>query len=357
MWIYKGMVQERVKMPDTGLVKVLSVKIKGNGLKAEQEAFKRLSERIAKLSVKRLLFSEAIALYLKDIEKNLKPSSVRKARISLSSIIKITGDAYLENMTAGFVRKKFIESGRENRTLNGFLKIFKTFWLWCYRNDLVASREVYDKLSPFQDTPKKERIQDKFLENDEINALLSAMTEKRWILLSRFLLLSGLRIGETVALDNVDVWGKYIRVTKTYDANNKVITDAKTFDSKRDVFIQAELRQVIDEIREYTKWQSEVFGYTSDIFFPDTDGGRLKYYAYRKYLEETSERVLHRRVTPHIWRHTHCSKLAECNYPLEEISARLGHSDSRITREIYLHRMKEVKERANRQLDAIHMIG
>ena len=39
MWIYKGMVQERVKMPDTGLVKVLSVKIKGNGLKAEQEAF------------------------------------------------------------------------------------------------------------------------------------------------------------------------------------------------------------------------------------------------------------------------------------------------------------------------------
>lgn len=100
-----------------------------------------------------------------------------------------------------------------------------------------------------------------------------------------------------------------------------------------------------------------VFGYTSDIFFPYTDGGRLKYYAYRKYLEETSERVLHRRVTPHIWRHTHCSKLAECNYPLEEISARLGHSDSRITREIYLHRMKEVKERANRQLDAIHMIG
>lgn len=357
MWIYKGMVQERVKMPDTGLVKVLSVKIKGNGLKAEQEAFRRLSQRIASLSVKRLLLSEAVNLYLTDIGKNLKPSSVRKARISLSSIIKVTGDAYLENITAGYIRKKFIASGKENRTLNGYLKIFKTFWLWCYRNDLVQTREVFDKLSPFQDIPKKERIQDKFLETDEITALLSAMTEKRWILVTRFLLLSGLRIGELVALDNVDVWGKYIRVSKTYDANNKVVTDAKTFDSKRDVFIQAELRQVIEEIREYTAWQADVFEYETDIFFPDADGDRLKYYAYRKYLEETSERVLHRRVTPHTLRHTHCSMLASAGYPLEEISARLGHSDSRITKEIYLHRMKETKERANRQLDAIHMIG
>lgn len=357
MWKYKDYVQERVILPETGLSKVVSVKIKGKGLKAEQEAFKRLQEKIQKITFKRLLFSEAVGLYLKDIEKNLKPSSVRKARISLGSILEVTGDAFLENVTAGFIRKKFLESGKPNRTLNGYLKIFKTFWLWAYRNDLVKSREVFDKLTPFADTPKKERIQDKFLETEEVKKLLSAMTEKRWELLSRALLLSGLRVGEFIALDVVDVWGKYIHVTKTYDANNKVITSAKSFDSKRDVFIQAELREVLDEIGEYTKWQADVFGYESEIFFPDVDGGRLKYYAYRKYLEEVSERVLNRAVTPHIWRHTHCSKLAECNYPLEEISARLGHSDSKITKEIYLHRMKESKERANRQLDAIHLIG
>lgn len=36
---------------------------------------------------------------------------------------------------------------------------------------------------------------------------------------------------------------------------------------------------------------------------------------------------------------------------------RLGHSDSRITKEIYLHRMKELKEKENKQLDGIHLIG
>ncbi len=357
MWKYKDLLQERVILPETGLSKVVSVKIKGNGLKAEQEAFKRLQDKIEKITFKRLLLSEAVGLYLNDIERNLKPSSVRKARISLGSILAITGDAFLENVTAGFIRKKFLQSGRENRTLNGYMKIFKTFWLWCYRNDLVQSRELFDKLSPFQDTPKKERIQDKFLETDEMNLLLSSMNEKRWELLSRALLLSGLRVGEFIALDVVDVWGKYIHVTKTFDANNKVITSAKSFDSKRDVFIQSELREVLDEIGNYTKWQADVFGYSSEIFFPDVDGGRLHYEAYLKYLRETSLKALNRPITPHTLRHTHCSMLASAGFPLEEISARLGHSDSRITKEIYLHRMKEAKERANRQLDAIHLIG
>lgn len=357
MWIYKDMVQERVKMPETGLSKIVSVKIKGKGIKAENEAFKRLTEKIESISFRRLLFSEAISLYVTDISKNLKPSSVRKARISLRSIIEVTGDAYLDSMTAGFVRKKFLQSGKENRTLNGYLKIFKTFWLWCYRNDLVHSREVFDKLTPFQDTPKKERIQDKFLETDEMNRLLDAMTERRHFLITRFLLLSGLRIGEFVALDKNDVRGDYIHVTRTYDANNKVLTDAKTFDSKRDVFIQSELREVVEEIRSYTKWQAQVCGYDSFVFFPDVDGGRFKYYTYSNYLREVSERVLNRRISPHTLRHSHCSMLAKAGVPLEEISARLGHSDSRITREIYLHRMKEQKEQANRQLDALHLIG
>lgn len=357
MWIYRDLVQERVRMPETGLNKIISVKIKGKGIKAEQEAFKRLTEKIEKIAYKKLLFSEAISLYLTDIEKNLKPSSVRKARFTLHSVLEVTGDAYLENMTAGFVRKKFLESGKENRTLNGYLKVFKTFWLWAYRNDFVHSDEVSNKLTSFADTPKKERIQDKYLETEEINLLLDAMHEKRWLLVSRALLLSGLRIGEFCALDKIDVRGDYIRVSKTYDANNKVVTSAKTFDSKRDVFIQQELREVLDEIANYTKWQAQVCGYESLIFFPDIDGGRLHYDSYAKYLRETSEKALNRRISPHTLRHSHASMLAREGVPLEQISRRLGHSDSRITKEIYLHQMKELKDRENARLNSLHLIG
>ena len=182
------------------------------------------------------------------------------------------------------------------------------------------------------------------------------MKETRWKLLTEFLTLSGMRIGEVIALDNTDVWGKNIRVTKTYDSNNNITTKPKTLSSKREVYIQAELKDCINRILDYCKDQSEMFGYESDIFFPDTNGERLSYYAYAKYLKETAEKFLDRRVTPHVLRHTHCSMLAAAGFPLEAISARLGHEDSHITKAIYLHRMEELKEKENKQLDSFSLI-
>ena len=356
MWISRGYLIEYYIDPNTGVRKRISVKLSSNSDKAKQDAIKRLTDKLERIQDKRILLSECVALWLKEGERAIKPSTYRKYRITFESIIKIISDAYMDRITAGYVRQKFIDSGEENRTLNGYLKVFKTFWRWAYRSDFVKSPEVADKLQAFQDTPKKERIQDKYLEPAELSKLLDSMKETRWKLVSECLALSGLRVGELAALTRSDVSSDYIHVTKTYDANNKVVTSAKTYSSKRDVYIQDELKECISRINEYTKWQAEVCGYESAIFFPDVDGGRLHYYAFSKYLKETSERVLQKRVTPHVLRHSHCSMLALAGFPLEAISVRLGHSDSRITKEIYLHRMKELKERENNQLDAIHLI-
>ena len=202
MWINKqGYAQERIKDPNTGIEKIISVKCKGLSDKARMEAFRKLQNKIDHLSDKRILLSEAVTIYLNEMERSLKPSSLRKARIELSSIMKIIGDSYINSMSAGYIRTKLLESGRENRTLNGYMKIFKTFWLWAYRNDIAESREVFDKLSPFQDTPKRARIQDKYLEPEELQKLIDGMKEERWILMTRLLATSGLRIGEVIALN------------------------------------------------------------------------------------------------------------------------------------------------------------
>ena len=357
MWISKGYLIERYTDPKTGLKKKVSVKLSGTSEKAKQAAILRLTDKLKHINDTEILLSECVSLWLKEGERSIKPSTHRKYRISFESIKKIIGDAYMSKITAGYVRQRFIESGEENRTLNGFLKIFKTFWRWAYRNDFVKSCEVADKLTAFQDVPRKERIQDKFLEPADLSKLLDAMTEERWKLVSECLALSGLRIGELCALTRSDVTDEYIKVSKTYDANNKVVTSAKTYASKRDVYIQSELKDCITRINEYCKRQAEVCGYTSMLFFPDTDGGYLKYYTYRKYLGECSERVLKRKIVPHTLRHTHASILFSKGMSLESVSDRLGHSDSKITKEIYLHKLNELKEKENRQLDAIHIVG
>ena len=357
MWISKGYLVERYTDPKTGLKKKVSVKLSGTSEKAKQAAILRLTDKIKHIEDTEILLSECVCLWLKECERSIKPSTHRKYRISFDSIQKIIGDAYMSKITAGYIRQRFIESGEQNRTLNGFLKIFKTFWRWAYRNDFVKSCEVADKLSAFQDTPRKERIQDKYLEPSELSLLLDGMNEPRWKLVSEFLALSGLRIGEMCALTKADLTNDYIKVSKTYDANNKIVTSAKTYSSRRDVYIQDELKDCINRINEYCKKQAEVCGYTSMLFFPDTDGGYLKYYTYRKYLAECSERILHKRTVPHTLRHSHASILFSKGMSLESVSDRLGHSDSKITKEIYLHKLNELKEKENRQLDAIHIVG
>ena len=358
MWITsKGLCQETITDPRTGLKRTVSVKLNGSGKKAEQEAYKRLEQKIEKIGDTRILLSKLIEEYLKDREHSTKPSTQRKVGIELDMFFQIYGECYVDTINAGAVRQKLQASGKSNRTLNGYLKHFKAMWRWAYQNDYVKTPEVADKLKPFADTPEKARIQDKYLEPWELNKLLAAMTEKRWVLLSRMLCLSGMRIGEVIALKNTDTWSKSIKVTKTYDPNNCIVTSPKSLASTREVYIQDELRACIDEIHEYMAKQAEVCGYESDLFFPDTDGGYLSYQSYAKYLREVSERVLGRRIVPHCMRHTHASMLAAKGYSLESISSRLGHEDSGITKAIYLHRMEELKEKENKQLDSFRLIG
>ena len=356
MWITsKGLAQESVVDPRTGMKKIVSVKVSGTGKKAEQEAFKRLEKKIEQMGDTRTLLSKLIEDYEKDMERSTKPSTQRKVSIELRMFLSIYGDCYIETINSGLIRQKLQASGKSNRTLNGYLKHFKAMWRWAYQNDYIKNTEVADKLKPFADTPEKERIQDKYLETEEITKLFDAMNNRRYLLLSRFLLLSGMRVGEAIALERSDISDSTIKISKTYDPNNNIVTAPKTFDSKREIFIQDELRACMYEIEDYVFHYGDGWLPPSNLFFPDGDGSYISYQAYSKYIRELSEKVLGRRVTPHIFRHTHVSILASV-MSLDSIAARLGHADSKVTKDIYLHRTAELKERENQQLNQIHFI-
>ena len=57
------------------------------------------------------------------------------------------------------------------------------------------------------------------------------------------------------------------------------------------------------------------------------------------------------KLTSHIFRHTHVSKLAEQGIPLEMIKKRVGHSDSKITEEIYYHITGKARTNFEHQID------
>ena len=351
--------QERVYDSTTGRSRTISTRITPANAKGRKEAQKRLMERVEDSKPKPLHISDLIEMYEKELEKTVRYSTYKRNVCSINTMMEIIGDPYADRITAGYIRQKLIDSGKEIYTMNELIKRFKAFLMWCYQNDYLPDRSIYDKLKKFPDPGRRDRIENKFLEKEELRALVDAMGLERWKLLTQFLALSGLRIGEAAALNNDDVTSQYITVTKSYSKNFHLIGEPKTRSSIREVFIQPELLEVIKKIRVCMMRQRMIFGYEDKgYFFAGADGGRIGYAAYAKYLKETAAKVVpDKQVTPHTLRHTMTSLFAEAGVSLDVISRRLGHESSDLTRQIYLHITKTRKIADNAEIQSVTLFA
>ncbi len=347
----------------TGQTRRVSVTMDKNTAQARKTARKALESKINKAldkSIKKeITLKELVEEYRKDQKLSVKKSTYTRNYHACNAIMAILGENTIVNrMTAKYVRSKLLESGKAAGTLNERLARFRALIRWGYRNDLIPNIEFLAKIEPFKDTPHKIKIQEKYLEADELNLLLREMDNEIWKLLTKFLALSGLRFGEAAALlkKDVDFKNNAIHITKTFDSVNKEVTSAKSVCSIRDVFIQEELKTVCKQINAQMLRLRLMNGVKNcDLFLHAPDGGHIHYYAYNKYLRENSERITGKKITVHALRHTHASLLLEKGVSIDTISRRLGHENSRITREIYLHVTEKLKAKDNEQIAKISL--
>ena len=189
---------------------------------------------------------------------------------------------------------------------------------------------------------------------------LENMKVEEWRDLTMFLSLSGLRFGEAAALtrNDVDIKQRCIYVSKNYDYINNVTTSTKTTTSEREVYMQDELAALCRKIKAASFASTTIQRINSqNLFFSDENGEHMKYYAYNKYLRENTLRLLGKAYTPHSLRHTHASLLLEQDIDVDSISRRLGHADSTVTKEIYLHITEKKQEKENTKLKELKLIA
>lgn len=341
---------ERYSDPMTGKEKKVSVTIEKNNAATRKMAMQTLAGKIAKKIApvclsKDMTVSALIELYLADQKATTKESTYRRSIFSCKNMQDILGkDTLVEKLTSGYIRKSILATKKNPKTMNEYLKRTKMVLRWGYRNEYVENVSYLDRIERFKDSTAREKIQDKYLESDELKAVIGSMTLQKWRDVTLFLALTGMRVGEALALtiDDADVANRGIRINKTYDSNNKITTAPKTLDSFREIYIQDELLPLVKRLRQSALTYK--FITKSDLLFQDQKG-RFDYNAYRKHLRVHAQKELGRKCTPHILRHTHTSLMAEQGIPLDVISRRLGHSDGRITREIYFHVTKNLKKK------------
>lgn len=343
---------ERYEEPLTGQIKRVSVTMDKDTKKNQKLALEALREKIqgkleACVSVKKknLALEDLVNLYLSYKKSTMKASTWRRDMYMCKTLCELLGGRTLaDRLTAGYIREKITG---DPGTVNERITRLKALLRWGYENDYLIDIGYLGKLKITPNEEGRKKLREKYLEAADLKRLLDGMDLTYWRELTEFLTLSGLRIGEALALDidDIDLKALKITVSKTYDVNNAVTTTPKTYTSTREIDIQPELADVCRRIQSRARRDRIRYGFRSALYFCGKDGGPLAYDAYRQYLHDVSLRVLGRKITPHTLRHTHTSLMAAAGVPLDVVSRRLGHSSSKITRDIYFHVTEGLKER------------
>lgn len=365
--------RERYKDPLTEKTKIVSVVKPKDTPQNKNKALRELSAKIEVLIQATQSKNVSVTLsqlqseYLNAQSLVFKQATVKRNRIITSKMIELLGsNSIVDNLTAQYVNSKLLNSYKPISTINTYLTRFKAMLNWGYENDYHDNVKLISKLKLFPDntdTDTFDTVKGKYLEPDELSIILEYMKNEKlwhWYYVTSILALTGLRFGELSALElaDVDMEHRLIHITKNYDPNNDIVTSPKTAASIRDVHIQPDL---YTELKKCMLWRNEVLlekGLRTPLLIPNIRTGYYMHHrAYEKFFADTTEKQLGRRLSPHSLRHTHASLLAANGMTPDEIARRLGHNKSIITKNIYIHVTKKIKQTDNDKLDQIKLFS
>ena len=152
-----------------------------------------------------------------------------------------------------------------------------------------------------------------------------AKTEKqifyatRTIAAYELLMGTGMRIGELCSLK-----------MSSFDLDSGTIQIHGKGGKERVVYLVSDV--VMEAIKAYIKVRQA----HSDYFFVNWNNNRMQEESMRSIIRSVAQITTHRRITPHMFRHTFATMLLESNVDISYIQELLGHSSIRTT-QIYLH--------------------
>lgn len=182
---------------------------------------------------------------------------------------------------------------------------------------------VYDEVkvrNPVERPPNKEIIT-----VEQFHHLLEIEKNEMNRLLYKLLFLSGVRIGEALALTRNDVHENYIDINKSTNEYCE-ISPTKTKNSNRKVFLPKEF---IAELRAYN-------GHSDEYIFTSKKGKLINSTQISDILRVRGN-AMGIRLTPHTFRHTCASYLISQGLPIPAVSKHLGHSSPAVTMNVYAH--------------------
>lgn len=193
-----------------------------------------------------------------------------------------------------------------------------------------------------------------FYTREEMTTFLDSIQDsKKWFTFFRLLAFSGCRKGEALALTWSDINFKSdsITVNKTLTIgmdNKPVVQSPKTKLSRRVLSMDPRTMQVLKEWKAEQAKMMIQFGFNTkgseQLVFTNLQNKHINPQKVGQILEKYARAAGLRVITPHGFRHTHCSLLFESGASIKEVQDRLGHADIHSTMNIYAHVTEKKKD-------------
>lgn len=334
---------ERYKDPITGKLKKITVTYEKNNRNTYKKAILELEDKKNKIlekilnndlleleNKKEITISDACNYLLKT--SDLKSSSKLVYKNFLNNIKNKYGDIILNKQNTGVIIGVYNDiSHKENK------KYFKMAIKKAYQHRLIDTDYSVYFIKPRNRLNSIDNKKKLYYEKKELEEIYSILDNKNTLKtklacnLIKFLVQTGLRIGEALALkfSDIDFNNKEFKVYKRL--YQKELDTPKTNSSFRIIYINQLVVDIVNDTRKIKK-EHNLYRNEDDSIFVLPLISESPYSFYRRVL-------MSNKICPkfHLFRHTHASLLFERGVSLEEVSNRLGHKNDVITKEIYIH--------------------
>ncbi len=317
-------------------------KTKGEAKLVEQQFIKDSKKDYTLLS-----FHDLYKEFVKHKSQNLKPQSIRSIKSRFENHIlpffkdykihKIDQKVYLD-WKDHIINKHF--GYKYNSSLHGAVVSILNYAMDFYN----LEKNIASKVGNFSKQEYIKKVD--FWTYAEFNVFINNVDDDLYKTLYITLYNTGLRLGECLALNWLDLENGYLKVNKTLAKekrnNDYIFTTPKTKQSNRQIKLDNTTLKLLDDLKKHyqnyigfeEKWF--IFGGLVPLS-QSTVGRRKKGYCVKANVKE---------IKIHDLRHSHATLLLSKGIPVTVISKRLGHSDMTMTLNTYSHLIPEDENKA-----------
>lgn len=307
----------------------------------------------------RVTLEEYLESWLNGKELSKRPKTVRQyTQISHKYLIPGLGQVRLQDLRPEHIRSFYMafQDKAGTRTLQLIHAVLNCAMNQAVREGLLGRNPV-DAVERPTYNPGERTV----LDDDGVRALLQTAAGSRYEMLYLFAIVTGMRLGELLALKWSDVnWKKgFIQVQRQLQfikGKGPVFLPPKTKAGNRPIGLSQGVMNRLQEHRQRQEEEKATAGdawQEHDLIFPSTSGTPQDRGNLSRIFKSTLQQAELPNIRFHDLRHTSITLLLDQGISINTVQRRAGHSKASTTTNIYGHSIRGSEERAGDFFDEL----